>query len=612
MNFSDSSISSEGNSQTSHFLSNETDRKLNLNDEIQGWAITHQITQVALNDLLNILRKLDNTLPCDSRSLLRTPRHVKKQLKAVNPGYYYHFGLQSSVSKLLQKYNCSSELKEINVCINVDGLPVSKSTTNQFYPILCCLFEYPRNVDIVGLYHGSEKPYDVNMFLKEFVAEAVELINNGFIYNNTNYIFKIKAIICDAPAKSFMLCIKGHTGFSSCTKCHITGDYVNNRVCFPETDRLRLRSHAEFIQKFDEEHHIGTSIIEKLPKFDIIHNVPLDYMHLICLGVVRKLMNFWCFGKPPNKLSYRQMESISKLLLSLKNCIPCEFQRRPRALSEVKRFKATEFREFLFYTGPVVLKPILNHDRYLNYLTLHVASTILCDKSLVKSYRLYAQELFTYFVETFKILYGVEHVSHNIHNLLHISDDANVFGILDQFSAFPVENYLHSLKKLIRKSEKPLEQVISRLTEKDACKSINKQSPVQPKTVLKGEHSNGPFCEVEGTQFQQANFDNFIIKTSEADNCCALKNGSIICVSNFIKNANGIFVLGKKFDSVKDFYTVPCKSSTFNIYLVDSLGVFDIWNLKEINYKCVRLPYGSKWVIFPLLHLDKTDANVIV
>ncbi|KAF2897930.1 hypothetical protein ILUMI_08245, partial [Ignelater luminosus] len=39
------------------------------------------------------------------------------------------------------------------------------------------------------------------------------------------------------------------------------------------------------------DHHSGTSILELIPNLDMIKDIPLDYMHLICLGVMRKLLN---------------------------------------------------------------------------------------------------------------------------------------------------------------------------------------------------------------------------------------------------------------------------------------------------------------------------------
>ena len=77
----------------------------------------------------------------------------------------------------------------------------------------------------------------------------------------------------------------------------------------------------------------------------------------------------------------------------------------------------------------------------------------------------YAEELLEYFVEHFEVLYGKQYISHNVHNLLHLCNDVRKFGVLDNFSAFPFENFLGSLKKLIRKSDKPLQQLARRYGE---------------------------------------------------------------------------------------------------------------------------------------------------
>lgn len=109
------------------------------------------------------------------------------------------------------------------------------------------------------------------------------------------------------------------------------------------------------------------------------------------------------------------------------------------------------------YTGPIVLKSVITYDKYVNFLSLHVAVTILSNSKHMNCYSQYAKSLLEYFVNTFIILYGKENASINIHNLLHLYDDAVKFGTLQEFSAFPFENYLQTILKMIRKNDKILE-----------------------------------------------------------------------------------------------------------------------------------------------------------
>lgn len=47
---------------------------------------------------------------------------------------------------------------------------------------------------------------------------------------------------------------------------------------------------------------------------------------------------------------------MSSVLLSFTSYIPVEFARKPRMLDEINRWKSIEFRQFILYTGMVLLK----------------------------------------------------------------------------------------------------------------------------------------------------------------------------------------------------------------------------------------------------------------
>lgn len=73
-------------------------------------------------------------------------------------------------------------------------------------------------------------------------------------------------------------------------------------------------------------------------------------MHLVFLGIMRKLINLWLSGKLDYRLQHRSVEEIStRLITLLKPAIPVEFARKPRALNCVKLWKATEYRLILLY-----------------------------------------------------------------------------------------------------------------------------------------------------------------------------------------------------------------------------------------------------------------------
>ena len=79
-----------------------------------------------------------------------------------------------------------------------------------------------------------------------------------------------------------------------------------------------------------------------------------DVMHCICLGVMKRLLNLWTKVRNPARLS---VQKISELSISLRYCskyLPNQFKRKIRTIEHLEKWKATEFRTFLLYVGPLV------------------------------------------------------------------------------------------------------------------------------------------------------------------------------------------------------------------------------------------------------------------
>ena len=95
-------------------------------------------------------------------------------------------------------------------------------------------------------------------------------------------------------------------------------------------------------------------------------------------------------------------------------------------------WKATEFRHFLLYTGPVVLIGKLNSSWYKNSVCVRVRIVLSTDRfSLDHDY---IARLFEVFVKIYSNIYEKQIVSYNVHSLLHIIDDVRTFGSLDSVS----------------------------------------------------------------------------------------------------------------------------------------------------------------------------------
>lgn len=510
-------------SENIEIINNKNNNSEKFRNAIAAWSVKYNIHHNACNALLKILQEHTSYNFCkDARTLLQTPRQT--EVIQTCEGEYFYWGLSNMIKSMLLK--CNNE--RIQLFLNIDGLPLAKSSNASLWPILLSHVTH-KDVYLVGGYFGNKKPEDSNVFLQPLVNDLNILINKGYFYNNKVIKVSLFGLICDAPAKSFILRTKGHTGFHSCTKCIIKGEYINNRICFPSRKVHPLRTDELFAINAYKTFQIGYSILNNISGFLPITNTPLDYMHLVCLGVMKKIILLWIKGPLCVRLNRKALNKISHLLLSIKSSTPKEFVRKPRSISDIKHWKAVEFRSFLLYTGPIVLRHILRKDIYKHFLTLHAAMTILTCQNLCHGYFLnFAEALLQNFVMSFEILYGKEYISHNVHNLLHLCSDVRTFGPVDNFSAFRFENFMTSIKQQLRKSEKPLQQLIKRYKETEHVSSLllNNNSDNQQLYICKNLHENGPtYTNNVKSQYLQISNDNFYINCkSFANNCCILRN----------------------------------------------------------------------------------------
>lgn len=611
--FDISITSNEDNSSLSNFSTESIDfnNKISVQDE-QNFSLQEDlqilvseccIPQSTVDKLLLILRKHGHDLPQTCRTLMKTPRNTFQNISSVSNGRYIHFGLASGINRSISKY-CRTMPCEVKININIDGLPLSQSSGSQFWPILASieikdLYTEPF---AVGMFHGMSKPNNVNDFLRPFVNEAQIVLREGVSSDNEDIHCKVllNAILCDAPAKSMITCTKGHTGYSSCSKCSQEGDFICNRVVFPEINST-LRTNESFRNRSQEEHHVGDSILENLP-IDMISQIPLDYMHLFCLGS-RRLLQFYVRGKKGVRLSNTAIDSIDKHLLDTRKFIIKEFARLPRSLLYVDSWKATEVRLFVLYLGLVLLKPFLSEDYYNHFLSLSIAIRILADPERCLVLNDFAHSLITWFISQYGNMFGLEYLSHNVHNLEHLANDVKTLGCLDAFSCFKFENHMQKIKKRIKNCGKPLEEYSNRILE------LNQLPP--EKYYLKSYPIIHFKKAVQGSNdISHLEFNGFTIFTKENENCCLLNDNSLVFVLEIIlEGINDVpYISVKRILLTKPFFSTPCDSKELlGIQTFTEINPFNIEKLPATNIKtkCLKLKHlqlQDTFVIIPLLH----------
>jgi hypothetical protein len=612
-----SSSSSDEDSPEQEVLVEEMERR-DVSEEDQAlstslinWALKYNIRHNALTDLLHILSPHDSSLPKDARTLLKTrcsqDIQQMKDLYQQNREYTY-FGLQKQIVEVL---NVATEpIVEgdiIDLLINVDGLPLYKGSSKQFWPILCTV-NVNDNVSkpfLVAIFCGNSKPTSAAVFFKDFIPELLLVKNDGIMWNSRHLIVRIKGFVCDCPARAFIKCTKGHTAYYGCERCDQKGVRleVEKKIVFPELN-ARKRTDESFLNKLQQQYHHPEMNSPLLPlNIGMVSQIPLEYMHLVCLGAMKKLLLYWHEGKRNVKISAQLAGIISENLTAVASNVCCEFARKPRSLKELKHWKAAELRLFLCYLGPIVLRGRLNSNVYHHFMLLHVAVSLLANPETCHTHCDYAEKLLKRFVEELPDIYGEASLVYTMHSLIHVCDDVRRFGCLDSYSAFPFENALGALKRMLRSGRLPLQQLCRRLSELGIASYVF-QSKAAFHPVLSARHWKGPTLGIEGDQYGKLAYGGFTY-TVCGNNCYSLLDcGKVASIENFIdSSSDGIVLICRSFSVQEPFYTYPCSSDTLKVFRVSHLtDQHDYFPVTKINTKCMLIPRDNYFVAYPLLH----------
>lgn len=240
-------------------------------------------------------------------------------------------------------------------------------------------------------------------------------------------------------------------------------------------------------------------------------------------------------------------------------------------------------------------------------MALNIAMTLLLRPDKIHDTLIsYAENLLKYFVETFQNIYGDHLVSHNIHGVLHICDDYRLFGPLDLCSCFPFENFMKTLKSMLRKHEKPLEQVIRRHEER--CKNEVFKTDFLQDIILCNEHCDGPLLEnTYGLQYSRVEIQNKInINTKKtSDKYILTSQGEIVQVENIAYSniTKEPVIIGFMFKNKQQLYNKPIQSTKLNIFVLNDISDNLMWwKLTDVTKKMIVLNFDNQLITMPILH----------
>lgn len=548
---------------------------ISLEQDFLKIVVARNLGRTITNDFLSMFRKHNiGHFAKDARSMLGTLRKVVSL--EMSHGRYFHFGLCEMLNRALVFASIDSNVVKIQ--INIDGLPISKSSNRTFWPILGkVVFPVVSKVFIIGLYCGEKKPGSVHQYLKSFIKDALAGFNTGFFVNGKLCQVIIDSVVCDAPARQFMKRCKTHGGYYACERCEVKGLNYEGSRRYRNLD-CPLRTDESFRNRKQPGHHVGKKPTPfcKIPYIDLIRHFPLDYMHLVLLGVVRTLLKSWLTFTSDGyscKVSKKNFSRMSLRNRSFAKSAPDEFQRKPRSFSFLPKFKATEIRMFLCYTSPAVLSRMFPKVVYYqHFMLLVVAMRILLAPNQPAESVNFARLCLRNFVEASERYYDLKIYVYNYHSLVHLADDYETYGYLDRISSFPFESYLGKLKDLIKRSGKELEQVVNRLHEQqnilESCEIIENRSDVK----LNCLHFDGPLGMYDNRdeivfQYSEITYRGRFFRLKSSNDVVCWK-GCYCRIVNILQIGKNVYFLLKQFVDCKDVFFYPVRSSAVGIVYV--------------------------------------------
>lgn len=210
------------------------------------------------------------------------------------------------------------------------------------------------------------------------------------------------------------------------------------------------------------------------------------------------------------------------------------------------------------------------------------------------------RSFFHNFVAQFKEIHGGEFMTSNIHNLLHVIDDIERFGLLPSISAYPFESYLGKIKSIVQAGVNPLPQIARRLIERS-----NVSAPIAylKRCVITIKKEK---CTIEIRE------RNFMLCNHRFADSWFFTQGKIIKMKCALKKDGHTFVKGYALRTHCNFFTFPIPSSLMNIYSSDVSDMTTeeiVVNTLEIvcKFLCIRNDDNNMKmkVNIPILHTEK-------
>lgn len=431
--------------------------KPSLRERLKEFARKHNPPSDMFQDMLQLMQDSGVTIPHNIFDSL--PMFDILQMTF---GQYINFGILRNLQNFIKKKIGDIELsipEELKLDIAIYMIKTKPDENNLKPPHYLLVLGRIRNGHftepfVIGIYKGAFPSLIIgNQILKPLYTELKSFETNQVQLIDQMCKIVVNSVICDPITNSIVTCTSLPDSTNGCSKCHQQGQlqFTHGITSYPASATPGYsRNDDDFKICIQNGHHIGVPIFSEL-KLGLISQFVIDYKSFVCEGVMQRLMKLWTKGKLDYRLNKESLRKISAELMLIGNALPKEFKRKPKIMDELEDWTAYDYRQFLIYYGPIVLKTVLPTKYYLHFIVLHLAVRLSISREDLQDYGTFlAGQFLAAFTKEFAILYGSEYIDYNIHNLLHIEDVAMRLGPLDSVSGFAFDKQTDLIQNMIK------------------------------------------------------------------------------------------------------------------------------------------------------------------
>lgn len=260
----------------------------------------------------------------------------------------------------------------------------------------------------------------------------------------------------------------------------------------------------------------GRSVLLDIDYFDYVQSVPTEYMHLVCLGTVKRMLELtFSVGETRTRITKRPLTSPDKfneLIIKVKSTK--EFSRRARKL-DLAVMKAQELRNLLLFHFPLITKCIESHDKEIKVwemLAFMVRACILP----VQEYNNVNINQIKYCQKNFYInyqqLFGTKNCTYSVHVTASHILFMRAEGPLTETSAFPFEAFYAELRRAFQPGTV---SVVKQMFQSVFLKKILAKHVCTPKIYLREKDTA---LECNSLIYTYVNNEHLIYKIQSIDN----------------------------------------------------------------------------------------------